>query len=46
MLVLTEQFKNKLTPMHGLMKGGDGGAGAQADATRQATALQRSNGKR
>uniref|UniRef100_A0A1A9VZ09 Uncharacterized protein n=1 Tax=Glossina brevipalpis TaxID=37001 RepID=A0A1A9VZ09_9MUSC len=34
-------FKNKLAPMHGLMKGGDGGAGAQADAMKQATALQR-----
>lgn len=30
-----------ITPMKGYCKGGDGGAGAQADATRQATALQR-----
>lgn len=30
-----------ITPMKGYCKGGDGGAGAQADATRQATPLQR-----
>lgn len=41
MLILTEQFKNKLQPMNGLMKGGDGGAKAQANATRDATELQR-----
>ncbi|WP_226020035.1 DNA transfer protein [Serratia symbiotica] len=41
MLVLTEQFKNTLQPHHGLMKGGDNGAGAQADATRQSIGLQR-----
>lgn len=41
MKILTEQFKSSLLPMSGLMKGGDSGAGAQADATRQATQLQR-----
>lgn len=41
MLVLTEQFKNKLEPMHGYMKGGDSGAGAQADATNRQIDLQR-----
>ncbi|OJB95797.1 DNA transfer protein [Yersinia ruckeri] len=42
MMVLTEAWKNKLEPMHGYCKGGgDNGAGAQADATRQATELQR-----
>ncbi|HEK0339582.1 TPA: DNA transfer protein [Proteus mirabilis] len=42
MLIISEKFKNSLLPMHGYMKGGgDGGAGAQADATREATALQR-----
>lgn len=41
MMVLTEAWKNKLQPMHGYCKGGDNGAGAQADATREATALQR-----
>lgn len=35
-------IENKTLPMSGYMKGGgDGGAGAQADATREATALQR-----
>ncbi len=41
MLLLTEQFKNKLDPMHGYMKGGDSGAGAQADATNRGIDLQR-----
>lgn len=42
MLIISEKFRNSLLPMHGYMKGGgDGGAGAQADATREATALQR-----
>ena len=42
MLIISERFRNSLLPMHGYMKGGgDGGAGAQADATREATALQR-----
>lgn len=42
MMVLTEAWKNKQLPMHGYCKGGgDSGAGAQADATRQATELQR-----
>jgi hypothetical protein len=41
MLLLTEQFKNKLEPMHGYMKGGDSGAGAQADATNRGIDLQR-----
>lgn len=42
MLIISEKFRNSLQPMHGYMKGGgDGGAGAQADATREATALQR-----
>lgn len=41
MLTLTDNFKNKLNPSNGLMKGGDNGAGAQAAATQQATALQR-----
>lgn len=41
MLLLTQQFKSSLFPMSGYMKGGDNGAGAQADATRQATDLQR-----
>lgn len=41
MLLLTEQFKNKLEPMHGYMKGGDNGAGAQADATNRGIDLQR-----
>ncbi|WP_311746767.1 DNA transfer protein [Proteus penneri] len=42
MLIISEEFRNSLLPMHGYMKGGgDGGAGAQADATREATALQR-----
>lgn len=42
MLILTQQFKSSLLPMSGYMKGGgDNGAGAQADATRQATDLQR-----
>lgn len=42
-IILTELFKNKLQPMSGLMKGGggDGGAGAQADATRYAADLQK-----
>ena len=39
MLAISEHFKNKCQPMHGYMKGGgDGGA---ADATKQATQLQR-----
>lgn len=41
MLVLTEKFQNKFLPMSGCMKGGDGGAKAQAQATQQATDLQR-----
>lgn len=42
MLVLTQSFQNKLHTFNGLMKGGgDNGAGAQAAATQQATALQR-----
>ncbi len=42
MLIISERFRSSLLPMHGYMKGGgDGGAGAQADATREATALQR-----
>lgn len=41
MLLLTDQFKNKLEPMHGYMKGGDSGAGAQADATNRGIDLQR-----
>ena len=42
MLIISERCRNSLLPMHGYMKGGgDGGAGAQADATREATALQR-----
>ncbi|EGT3592110.1 DNA transfer protein [Proteus mirabilis] len=42
MLIISEKFRNSLLLMHGYMKGGgDGGAGAQADATREATALQR-----
>ena len=42
MLAISEQFKNKTMPMNGYLKGGgDGGAGAQADATNKATELQR-----
>lgn len=42
MLAISEQFKNKTIPMNGYLKGGgDGGAGAQADATNKATELQR-----
>ena len=42
MLAISEQFKNKTMPMNGYLKGGgDGGAGAQADATNKATDLQR-----
>ncbi|WP_052285697.1 hypothetical protein [Kluyvera genomosp. 1] len=41
MLVLTEQFRNKLLPMNGYMKGSDGGAKAQAQATQQGIDLQR-----
>lgn len=42
-IILTESFKNKLQPIGGLMKGGggDGGAGAQADATKYAADLQK-----
>lgn len=40
-MFLTESWKNKLQPINGLMKGGDSGAGAQADATNKATELQR-----
>lgn len=40
-MFLTESWKNKLHPMHGLMKGGDSGAGAQADATNRGIDLQR-----
>jgi len=40
-MFLTESWKNKLQPMHGLMKGGDSGAGAQAEATNRGIDLQR-----
>lgn len=40
-MFLTESWKNKLQPMHGFMKGGDSGAGAQADATNRGIDLQR-----
>lgn len=41
MLVLTERFANKLLPMNGYLKGGDGGASAQAKATQKGIDLQR-----
>lgn len=41
MLVISESFKNKMLPMSGHMKGGDGGAGAQAKATQKGIDLQR-----
>lgn len=40
-MFLTESWKSKLQPMHGLMKGGDSGAGAQAEATNRGIDLQR-----
>ena len=41
MLAISESFKNKTLPMTGYMKGGDGGAGAQAKATQKGIDLQR-----
>lgn len=41
MLILTEHFKNKMSPFAGYRKGGDNGAGAQADAINRSTDLQR-----
>lgn len=40
-IIISEYFRNKLNAFQGYRKGGDNGAGAQADAMNKATDLQR-----